>query len=42
MNDIHIVPRVRHGLAVTVEATVVRHFQRCLEEVAERCGFGDV
>lgn len=38
MNDSQIDSRVRHGLAVTVKATVVRHFQRCLEDVAERCG----
>lgn len=46
MNDSQIDSRVKHGLAVTVKATVVRHFQRYLEEVAEKCGalegFGDV
>lgn len=31
-------PRVRHGLAVIVKTTVCRHFQRCVPEVAERCG----
>ncbi|KAF8632671.1 hypothetical protein AX17_004803 [Amanita inopinata Kibby_2008] len=30
--------RVRHALAVIVKATVCRHFQRCVPEVAERCG----
>ncbi|EGN94430.1 hypothetical protein SERLA73DRAFT_125935 [Serpula lacrymans var. lacrymans S7.3] len=30
--------RVRHGLAVIVKATTCRHFQRCIPEVAERCG----
>ncbi|KAG2125666.1 acyl-CoA oxidase [Suillus clintonianus] len=30
--------RVRHGLAVIAKATIGRHFQRCLPEVAERCG----
>jgi acyl-CoA oxidase len=31
-------PRVRHGLAVIVKTTVCRHVQRCVSEVAERCG----
>lgn len=31
-------PRVRHGLAVIVKTTVARHVQRCVSEVAERCG----
>ena len=31
-------PRVRHGLAVIVKTTVCRHVQRCISEVAERCG----
>ncbi|KAF8347532.1 acyl-CoA oxidase [Amanita rubescens] len=31
-------PRVRHALAVITKATVCRHFQRCVSEVAERCG----
>ncbi|KAK2460001.1 hypothetical protein APHAL10511_008007 [Amanita phalloides] len=31
-------PRVRHALAVIVKTTVCRHFQRCVREVAERCG----
>ena len=30
--------RVMHALAVVVKATVCRHFQRCVAEVAERCG----
>ncbi|KIK96164.1 hypothetical protein PAXRUDRAFT_32549 [Paxillus rubicundulus Ve08.2h10] len=30
--------RVRHGLAVIVKTTACRHFQRCIPEVAERCG----
>lgn len=30
--------RVRHGIAVIVKTTVCRHFQRCVPEVAERCG----
>ncbi|KIJ62260.1 hypothetical protein HYDPIDRAFT_30524 [Hydnomerulius pinastri MD-312] len=30
--------RVRHGLAVIVKTTACRHFQRCVPEVAERCG----
>ncbi|KAH0828678.1 acyl-CoA oxidase [Lanmaoa asiatica] len=31
-------PRVRHGLAVIVKATISRHVQRCISEVSERCG----
>ncbi|KAH0828639.1 acyl-CoA oxidase [Lanmaoa asiatica] len=31
-------PRVRHGLAVIVKATISRHVQRCVSEVSERCG----
>ncbi|KAH7915579.1 acyl-CoA oxidase [Hygrophoropsis aurantiaca] len=30
--------RVKHGLAVIVKTTACRHFQRCVPEVAERCG----
>ena len=30
--------RVRHALAVITKATICRHFQRCVSEVAERCG----
>lgn len=30
--------RIRHGLAVVVKTTVCRHVQRCISEVAERCG----
>lgn len=30
--------RVRHAMSVIVKATVCRHFQRCVPEVAERCG----
>jgi len=30
--------RIRHGLAVVVKTTVCRHVQRCVSEVAERCG----
>lgn len=30
--------RLRHASAVIVKATVCRHFQRCVPEVAERCG----
>ncbi|KAH7890445.1 acyl-CoA oxidase [Phlebopus sp. FC_14] len=30
--------RVRHGLAVIIKTTACRHFQRCVPEVAERCG----
>ncbi|PFH48580.1 hypothetical protein AMATHDRAFT_76654 [Amanita thiersii Skay4041] len=29
---------VRHAMAVIIKATVCRHFQRCVPEVAERCG----
>lgn len=31
-------PRVRHALSVIAKATICRHFQRCVSEVAERCG----
>ncbi|KAK0212238.1 acyl-CoA oxidase [Desarmillaria ectypa] len=30
--------RVRHAMAVITKATVVRHFQRCIAEISERCG----
>jgi acyl-CoA oxidase len=30
--------RVSHGLSVVAKTTVCRHFQRCTEDVAERCG----
>ncbi|GAW05888.1 acyl- oxidase [Lentinula edodes] len=30
--------RVRHAMSVIVKATVCRHFQRCVPEMAERCG----
>ncbi|KAF8880533.1 acyl-CoA oxidase [Infundibulicybe gibba] len=30
--------RVRHAISVIVKTTVCRHFQRCVPEVAERCG----
>ncbi|KAF9240048.1 acyl-CoA oxidase [Melanogaster broomeanus] len=30
--------RVLHGLAVIAKTTACRHFQRCIPEVAERCG----
>ncbi|KAG6890334.1 hypothetical protein C0992_002317 [Termitomyces sp. T32_za158] len=30
--------RVRHALSVITKATICRHFQRCVPEVAERCG----
>ncbi|KAG6831551.1 hypothetical protein H0H92_009470 [Tricholoma furcatifolium] len=30
--------RVRHALTVITKATICRHFQRCVPEVAERCG----
>lgn len=30
--------RVRHAMSVIIKATVCRHFQRCVPEVAERCG----
>lgn len=36
--DKSIDPRVRHGIAVIVKTTACRHFQRCIPEVAERCG----
>jgi alkylation response protein AidB-like acyl-CoA dehydrogenase len=31
-------PKVRHAFAVITKTTVLRHFQRCVSEVAERCG----
>ncbi|KAF5339568.1 hypothetical protein D9611_011500 [Ephemerocybe angulata] len=31
-------PRMRHALSVVVKTTICRHFQRCVSEVAERCG----
>ncbi|KAG2004677.1 acyl-CoA oxidase [Coprinopsis cinerea AmutBmut pab1-1] len=31
-------PRIRHALSVIAKATVCRHFQRCIPEIAERCG----
>lgn len=31
-------PRVRHALSVIAKTTICRHFQRCVSEVAERCG----
>lgn len=31
-------PRVRHALSVILKATVVRHFQRSVAEISERCG----
>ena len=31
-------PRVRHAMAVIIKTTICRHFQRCVPEVAERCG----
>ncbi|KAG6865453.1 hypothetical protein C0991_002376 [Blastosporella zonata] len=31
-------PRVRHAMSVIAKATICRHFQRCVPEVAERCG----
>ncbi|KAF4610262.1 hypothetical protein D9613_010657 [Agrocybe pediades] len=31
-------PSLRHALSVVIKATVCRHFQRCVSEVAERCG----
>lgn len=31
-------PKVRHAFAVITKTTVMRHFQRCVSEVAERCG----
>lgn len=30
--------RVRHAMSVIIKTTVCRHFQRCVPEVAERCG----
>ncbi|KAG6890035.1 hypothetical protein C0995_012492 [Termitomyces sp. Mi166 len=30
--------RVRHALSVIAKTTICRHFQRCIPEVAERCG----
>ncbi|THU85131.1 acyl-CoA oxidase [Dendrothele bispora CBS 962.96] len=30
--------RVRHAMSVIMKATICRHFQRCVPEVAERCG----
>ncbi|KAG5652552.1 hypothetical protein H0H81_004613 [Sphagnurus paluster] len=30
--------RVRHAMSVIVKTTICRHFQRCVPEVAERCG----
>ncbi|KAJ3509212.1 hypothetical protein NLJ89_g5345 [Agrocybe chaxingu] len=30
--------RVRHAMSVIIKTTVCRHFQRCVAEVAERCG----
>ncbi|KAF7419419.1 hypothetical protein PC9H_002009 [Pleurotus ostreatus] len=30
--------RIRHALSVIAKATICRHFQRCVTEVAERCG----
>ncbi|KAI5981544.1 acyl-CoA oxidase [Pisolithus albus] len=36
--DMSLDPRVRHGMAVIVKTTACRHFQRCVPEVAERCG----
>jgi len=30
--------RVRHAMSVVIKTTVCRHFQRCVPEVAERCG----
>ena len=38
VTDTSLDPRVRHGLAVVVKTTVARHIQRCVYEVAERCG----
>ncbi|KAG6833146.1 hypothetical protein H0H87_010860 [Tephrocybe sp. NHM501043] len=31
-------PRIRHAMSVIAKATICRHFQRCVPEVAERCG----
>jgi alkylation response protein AidB-like acyl-CoA dehydrogenase len=30
--------RIRHAMSVVIKTTVCRHFQRCVPEVAERCG----
>ncbi|KAE9402542.1 acyl-CoA oxidase [Gymnopus androsaceus JB14] len=30
--------RVRHAMSVIVKTTICRHFQRCVSEMAERCG----
>ncbi|KAF9465926.1 acyl-CoA oxidase [Collybia nuda] len=30
--------RIRHAMSVILKTTVCRHFQRCIPEVAERCG----
>ncbi|KAF8228423.1 acyl-CoA oxidase [Tricholoma matsutake] len=31
-------PRIRHAMSVILKTTICRHFQRCVPEVAERCG----
>ncbi|KAF8154610.1 acyl-CoA oxidase [Crassisporium funariophilum] len=31
-------PRIRHAMSVIIKTTVCRHFQRCVPEIAERCG----
>ncbi|TFK24107.1 acyl-CoA oxidase [Coprinopsis marcescibilis] len=31
-------PRLRHAFAVIAKTTICRHFQRCVPEIAERCG----
>jgi acyl-CoA oxidase len=31
-------PQVRHAMSVILKTTICRHFQRCVSEVAERCG----
>ncbi|KAH6904274.1 acyl-CoA oxidase [Coprinopsis sp. MPI-PUGE-AT-0042] len=31
-------PRIRHALSVIAKTTICRHFQRCIPEMAERCG----
>lgn len=36
--DMSLDHRVRHGIAVVAKTTACRHFQRCVPEVAERCG----
>lgn len=36
--DMSLDHRVRHGIAVIAKTTACRHFQRCVPEVAERCG----